>query len=193
MKTPKIILASASAQRKRLLRLTGLKFSVMSSKVKELQKIETTCAAFVQKNALMKARDIAQRVDRGLVIGADTVVYDGHQHVIGKPNDLKEAARILRQLFAKPHWVYTGIVIIDAETGKSKSGFEKTKVFMNTLSQQEIELYHGQTSPLDKAGGFDIEGRGGIFISRIEGCYNNVIGLPLAKLRMMLKDFGVLL
>ena len=69
--------------------------------------------------------------------------------------------------------------------------YEKTKIFMNKLSEPEINRYHGKTFPLDKAGGFDIEGRGGLFIKRIEGCYSNVIGLPLAKLRLMLKKFGV--
>lgn len=186
-----IILASGSAQRKKLLAMAGLTFTVKKSGVDELDKIKTTCAALVKDNALLKARDVASKVKKGLVIGADTVVFDGGKMLIGKPKDLADARRILRRMFAKPHWVYTGVVIIDAQTGKELVEHEKTKVFMHKLTRQEMDRYHASITPLDKAGGFDIEGRGGTFIHRIEGCYTNVIGLPMVKMRVMLKSFGV--
>jgi predicted Zn-dependent protease len=90
-----------------------------------------------------------------------------------------------------PHWVYTGVAVIDARTGKSLVDYEKTKVFMTALDDEGIDRYHQEVPPMDKAGGFDIEGRGGLFIPRIEGCYSNVVGLPVAKLAQMLRTFGV--
>jgi len=187
----KIILASASVQRKKLLKMAGLSFTVRRSRIDEVQKITTSCAALVKQNALLKARDVVSRTADGLVIGADTVVCDGKKALIGKPKNLADARRILRRMSAKPHWVYTGVAVIDARTGRTEVAYEKTKVFMHPLSRKEMDRYHARISPLDKAGGFDIEGRGGTFIHRIEGCYTNVIGLPMVKLRVMLKEFGV--
>ena len=186
-----IILASASAQRKELLKLTGIKVIVRPSRVKEVQEIKGTCSSLVKHNALLKARDVAAKFKKGVVIGADTIVYGGKGQVIGKPRNLKEAKKILKDFFSRPHWVYSGVAVIDVETKKTLVDYEKTKVYMHKLSDQEIDRYHKVTSPLDKAGGFDIEGRGGLFIKRIEGCYSNVIGLPMAKLRVMLKKVGV--
>jgi Zn-dependent protease with chaperone function len=125
------------------------------------------------------------------VIGSDSLVYSGDGEVIGKPRDLKEAKRNLKKLMAKPHWVYTGVAVIDAASGRKRIDYDKTKIFMHMLTDAEIDDYHRHVNPLDKAGGFDIEGRGALFIHRIEGCYFNVVGLPLAKLRVMLKEFGV--
>ena len=188
---PKLILASGSPQRKKLLKDLGVPFTVRPSRARELTKIKTTCAALVQGNALLKALDVAARVKSGVVIGADTLVFGGNKKIIGKPRDLRDARRILRALFAKPHWVYTGVAVIDRATGKTLVDYEKTKVFMVPLTGREINRYHNQVSPLDKSGGFDIEGRGSVFIHRIEGCYSNVIGLPISKLAGMLKKVGV--
>ncbi len=188
-----IILASSSPQRRILLKRTGIKFTVHPTHAKEVNLIKTTCADLVKHNALLKARSVADQLSEGLIIGADTLVYDGHKHIIGKPKSLKQAQKILKQLFSHPHWVYTGVAIIDAATKKRCVDYEKTKVFMHAISDDEIERYHKRVSPLDKAGGFDIEGHGGLFIHKIEGCYSNVIGLPMAKLRQMLKKFGVLI
>jgi len=189
--TRKIILASASPQRKKLLALAGFKFRVIPSRVEEAHQITTTCAALVKHNALIKAEDVASRLKEGLVIGSDTVVFDGKKRIIGKPKNLAAAKAILKDFFKNPHWVYTGVAIIDIKTGRRLIDYEKTKVFMTPLADEEIRAYHEKTPPMDKAGGFDIEGRGSLFIHRIEGCYTNVIGLPMAKLRLMLKEFGV--
>ena len=187
----KIILASASPQRKKLLKAAGIKFIVRPSHSHEIHKVTNNCAALVKHNALLKAKAVARRVKSGVVIGADTIVYAGHGRVIGKPRDLKEAKKILKVLFSGPQWVYTGVAVIDVEKRKTFVDYEKTKIAMHRLSDDEIDRYHEITTPLDKAGGFDIEGRGGLFIRRIEGCYSNVIGLPMAKLRLMLKKAGV--
>ena len=187
----KIILASASPQRKKLLKHLGLKFSICPSRVAEILEIQTTCADLVMKNALLKANDVASRKKEGIVIGADSLVYPGKKKIIGKPRDLREAKENLKMLFHRPCWVYTGVAIIDGQTKKEMIDYEKTKIYMSPLTDGEIDRYHSHVSPLDKAGGFDIEGRGSIFIRRIEGCYFNVIGLPLSKLCLMLKQFGV--
>ncbi len=187
----KIILASSSPQRRKLLKHLGLKFSLCPSRVAEEKKIRTTKADLVMHNALLKAQDVSSRLKEGLVIGADTLVFTGNGKLIAKPRDLKEAKRHLKMLFSSPSWVYTGVALIDAQSQKRVVDYEKTKVFMRPLTDEEIDRYHAQVSPLDKAGGFDIEGRGSIFIRRIEGCYFNVIGLPLSKLCLMLKEFGV--
>jgi septum formation protein len=118
-------------------------------------------------------------------------VYASKGRLILKPRDMKEARKNLKELMAHPHWVYSGVAIVDARTGRQEIGYEKTKVFMTKLMDKSIDRYHQLVSPLDKAGGFDIEGKGALFIPRIEGCYFNVVGLPLARLAEMLKKFGV--
>jgi len=187
----KIVLASRSPQRRKLLKLLGMKFSVAVSRIAEKNKVQTTCSALVKENALRKALDVASRLKKGIVIGADTVVYVGNKRIMGKPKNLPEARRILKILFSSPQWVYTGVAIMDVASGKKLVGYEKTRVFMLPLNDKEIAHYHAKVKPFDKAGGFDIEGWGSIFIHRIEGCYSNVIGLPMAKLCTMLKKMGV--
>ena len=106
---------------------------------------------------------------------------------------ITEARKILNILFEKACWVYTGVAVIDTASGKKIVDYEKTKVFMTPLAHREIEQYHKRVHPFDKAGGFDFEGTGSLFIHRIEGCYTNVIGLPMPKLYQMLKKVGVYL
>ncbi|MBF0522708.1 MAG: septum formation protein Maf [Candidatus Omnitrophica bacterium] len=188
---PRLILASNSAQRKKLLTMLGLKFTVIPSRVEEVQNITTSCQSLVKHNAFIKANDVASRLKDGIVIGADSVVYVGGKTIIGKPKDLKDAKRILKLLFSRPHWVYTGVAVIDVKSGKKVVDYDKTKIFMTPLSDEEIDVYHQKMHPFDKAGGFDIEGYGSLFIRRIEGCYTNVIGLPIAKLSQILKQFRI--
>jgi len=187
----KIILASASPQRRKLFQIFKLPFLVKKSQAEEILTIRTNVADLVKENALIKALDIAEGIKgEALVIGADTVVYAKGKLVL-KPRDLKEAKKNLKTLMAEPHWVYTGVAVVDVRTKKTLVDYDKTRVYMTRLTDSEIDRYHRAVSPLDKAGGFDIEGRGGLFIPRIEGCYFNVVGLPIAKLCQMLKKFGV--
>ena len=187
----KIILASASPQRRKLMKMLGLPFIVSPSRAKESTRITHGCAHLVQINALRKAQEVARASRKGIVIGSDTVVYSSKGRIILKPRNIQEAKKNLKELMAGPHWVYSGVAIVDAQSGRKEVGWEKTKVFMTKISDQAIRRYHKLVSPLDKAGGFDIEGKGALFIPRIEGCYFNVVGLPLAKLVAMLKNFGV--
>jgi septum formation protein len=187
----KLILASASPQRRKIMKILGLPFIVCPSQAKETARITKGCAHLVKTNALLKALDVAQRLREGIVIGSDTVVYSSKNRLVLKPKNLQEAKENLKELMAQPHWVYSGLAIVDAHSGRRELGYEKTKVFMTRLTDKEIDRYHKLVPPLDKAGGFDIEGKGAFFIGRIEGCYFNVVGLPLAKLVSMLKNFGV--
>jgi len=187
----KLILASASPQRRKLMKILGVPFRVCPSRAVENSRITKDCAHLVKANALLKAQEVAGRLREGIVIGSDTVVYSFKGRLILKPENLKEAKKNLKELMAKPHWVYSGVAVVDAKTGRKEVGFEKTRVFMSALKDRDIDRYHKLVSPLDKAGGFDIEGKGALFIPRIEGCYFNVVGLPLARLAKMLKNFGV--
>ena len=186
-----LILASASPQRRHLMGFLGLPFKVIPSRAKEVSVLTKGVAHLVKANALIKAKEVAGRINKGIVIGSDTVVFSAKGRLILKPRDLKEAKKNIQELMAKPHWVYSGVAIVDAATGQSLVDYERTKVFMTPLSSLAIDRYHRLVSPLDKAGGFDIEGKGALFIPRIEGCFYNVVGLPLAKLTAMLTKCGV--
>jgi MAF protein len=187
-----IYLASNSKARRSLLKLYGLKFKSLSSGVKEKRKKEKglSYAGLVKSNALKKASSAALKIKKGIIIAADTiVVQDGR--IFGKPRDLEDARRMLKRLSRNPQWLYTGIALIDKERNKVLVDYEKTKVYMDRLGDKEISSYFARVSPLDKAGSFDIQGRGAFFIRRIEGCFYNVVGLPLRKLYGMLNKLGV--
>ncbi len=187
----KIYLASDSKARKELLSTLGLKIKVLPSRIKEERKSKIlSYASLVKKNALKKAKKVSSRVRNGIIIAADTVVVQG-KRIFGKPRNLRDARKMLKRLSSKPQFVYTGIAIIDTEHNKTLVDYEKTRVYMDSLSDKEIRAYFSRVSPLDKAGSFDIQGRGAFFIRRIEGCFYTVVGLPVRKLYRMLKNLGV--
>lgn len=186
----RIILASASRARRKLLKEIGLKFTVARSGVREHRLVKTNCKDLVIGNAMAKALDVSGKFKSGIVIGADTVVLVGKK-IIGKPRNLKDAFRTLKLLSRKPQWVYTGIAVIDIDKNKAYASYDRTKVYMYRLSDSEIKNYFKRVSPLDKAGSFDIQGFGSCFIDRIEGCFYNVVGLPMAKLAKILKKTGM--
>lgn len=187
-----LILASRSRARQKLLKNLGVRFKVMPARVKEHADAALDPAHTVAANALLKARDVAGRVKKGIVIGCDTLVWQEGK-VFGKPASLKEARAMLKRLSCRPHVLYTGIAVIDAASRREAVEVEETRIEMEPLSDREITRYFQRVSPLDKTGGFDIQGLGGSFIRRIQGCYFNVVGLPLTRLRVMLKKFGVFL
>lgn len=187
----KLVLASNSKARRDLLHQIGLKFSATGSSAREETVLGCgTPAEFVKRNALKKARYVAARTKSGVIIGADTVVIVGRR-IIGKPKSIADAVRSLKILTRSPQWVYTGIAVIDIDKKKSYTAYEKTKVYMYPLSGSQIRKYFKKISPYDKAGSFDVRGPGSIFIDRIEGCFYNVVGLPLAKLAVLLKKTGI--
>jgi len=187
---PRVILASKSKARIKLLKQIGLKFRIEISKIKESRSLKIKCGDLVIMNALRKAQDVAGRFKSGVVIGADTMVLAGKK-VVGKPKDNLSAFKILKLLSKKPQWVYTGLAVIDIDKNKIFTAYDKTKIYMQSLSDEQIRSYFKKVSPLDKAGAFDIQGPGSIFIDRIEGCFYNVVGLPLSKLAKLLKKAGI--
>ena len=184
-----IYLASKSKARQELLKKLGLKFKVLSVKTKEKRKRgNISFSELVKRNALDKAEKAAKKVKEGIIIGADTICVQG-KRIFGKPKNLKHARLMLKKLSSQPQSLYTGLAVIKKNKlgTKVRVTYEKTKVYMDKLSDQEIDRYFKKVSPLDKAGSFDIQGRGAFFIRRIEGCFYNVVGLPLRKLYIVLK------
>jgi septum formation protein len=185
-----LILASKSPRRAALLRAIGLKFKVAKSNFREKDSGFKSHAALVEYNALMKAKEVAKRFKSGVVIGADTMVFCKDE-LIGKPKNFKDALRILKKLSQNPHWVYTGIAVIDIKKKRTYREFEKTKSVMRKLTDKEIKGYLRRVHSLDKAGACNIEDLGGVLVKRIEGDFYNVVGLPLAKLAGLLKKVGI--
>ncbi len=186
----KIILASKSKARQELLRQIGLDFSVIVPNIKEEEELKSKPKDLVISNALKKAESIASKLKSGIIIAADTVVFSDGK-IIGKPVNITQAHLMLKEMSQKPHWVYSGLVVMDVCSGLKEVGYEKTKITMYQLSDKDIAGYFKKVNPMDKAGAFDIQGLGAIFVERIEGCFYNVVGLPLARLTIMLKKLGV--
>lgn len=187
---PPIYLASASPRRKALLEQIGVPFSVLVCPVEEKLKAGASHVRQVMFLAEMKARSAARVIAEGLVIGADTlVVYNGR--VLGKPEDISEAIKMLSLLEGNEHEVYTGLAVVQKPSGRTITAHECTKVRFKPLNLDQIKRYAATGEPLDKAGAYAVQGLGAIFIDRIEGCYSNVVGLPLALLADILKEFEV--
>lgn len=187
-----IILASTSPRRLNLLNGLGLKVKVVGSKVKESKFDISNPEKLVKTLALTKAREVARRVSKGLIIGADTIVVHGGK-ILGKPKNREEAKTMLRELSGHMHEVLTGLAVIDASTGKTAVDFVRTRVKFRKLSEEEIANYVATGEPLDKAGAYAIQEKAGLFVEKIDGCYFNVVGLPLARLAEILKEFKVAL
>lgn len=199
-----IILASASPRRKALLEQIGMEFEICPAKGEEVI-TESRPDAVVSELSRQKAEEVAagvltyneQHPDLAtpqdiLVIGADTVVAYGDE-ILGKPKDEEDAKRMLTLLQGNTHSVYTGITLVFID----KSGrtgeycfFEKTDVTMYPMDEDEINLYIATGEPMDKAGSYGIQGRCAIYIKQIEGDYNNVVGLPVARLYQELRRVG---
>ncbi|MCE5315124.1 MAG: Maf family protein [Armatimonadota bacterium] len=184
-----IILASASPRREELLSLIFKEFWVVPSKFDE-SKVpgDLSPAEQVVHSSLMKARDVSQDNPKSLVIGADTVVVVDEE-ILGKPRDRSDAARMLKLLSGRTHQVYTGITVIFR--GKEHSGFECTDVTFSGLTDEVISRYISSGEPMDKAGAYAIQGRGAVLIESINGCYFNVVGLPVHKLSAILAELGM--
>jgi len=175
------ILASQSPRRKILLKQIGMKFRVVPSRVAEVVNPSQTPGDNAQRIAYEKALEVAGRIRKGIVIGADTIVVLDH-HILGKPISKEDARRMLRLLSGREHSVFTGFALIDAESKKYAAGVEETKVRFRKLGEEEIISYVDSGSPLDKAGSYGIQDDfGAVFVDRINGCFYNVVGFPLAR------------
>lgn len=176
-----IILASASPRRAELLKQIGLNFQVCPSDFSETVATRTSPAEAVEKLALMKAQTVGRRFKRGLIIGADTVVAINRE-IIGKPENNRHAIEILSQLSGNRHEVVTGVSLLDLENERHIVWCERTLVYFRKLRESEILEYVCSHDVSDKAGAYGIQEKAAAFVSRIEGCYFNVVGLPLASL-----------
>lgn len=185
----KIILASYSPRRKELLELIGLDFAIHPSGVKE-EITSASPSAIVEELALLKAKDVAEKYQKGFIIGADTIVVHNDQ-ILGKPSDEDSAFTMLSQLQGDVHYVYSGLAIINASTGQTLVSHQVTRVFMKSMSEEEINAYIKTKEPLDKAGAYGIQGFGSMIIERIEGDYFNVVGLSLSLLESMFKSLNI--
>lgn len=190
MTGPTLILASASPRRKALLDSIGVSFKVQPARVPEAWDDSSDSEEVARDLALRKARAVAALQAEGLVVGADTLVcLDGV--ILGKPRSESEATSMLQRLSGKTHSVVTGVAVVDSRSGREEVAAEVTRVTFRTLSPAEIERYVATGEPMDKAGAYGIQGVGALLVARIEGCYPNVVGLPLVRLAELLSRFGV--
>jgi len=187
-----IILASASLRRAELLKKITSNFKIKVSDFKESDiPFSGNCGDYVMNLARGKAMDICSSVKKpSAIIGCDTIVYFNGK-VLGKPKDDLEAFQMLRDLSGNTHEVYTGIALINTETQNIITEYVCTKVKFSKLSNEEINNYIETGDPFDKAGAYGIQGAAALFVEEISGCYYSVVGLPINKLYMMLREMGV--
>ncbi len=181
-----IILASGSPRRKELLRRHGIRFRVIVPNVSERSEKKRP-SAIVQDLALRKARFVARKLRRGLVLGADTIVAVGGM-IIGKPRDRGHALRILKLINGKRNEVYTGVALVDASTGTDMVRYEKSTVTMNRLPESRLKIF--AQKHIDKAGAYAVQEKNDAFVKDVIGDYTNVVGLPVLLLKQMLKEIS---
>ena len=196
-----LVLASGSPRRKELLTQLGYEFSVLVTDIEEQQQPDEDAQAYVKRLSLDKAKAaldlIAEQEPKSdslialgsnniVVLGSDTVVVSQGQ-VLEKPSDLADCKRMLTQLSDQRHQVMTAVSVVSAD--KQKTEIVITDVWFKPLSEQEIEKYWQTGEPCDKAGSYGIQGLGGRFVTRIEGSYYAVVGLPLFETDQLLQEF----
>ena len=188
---PDIILASGSPRRREMLEQLGITIRVVPSDVPEDVLPAETPEEHVVRLSIAKAKEVAGRSDivGRWFIGSDTIVLCGEQ-ILGKPADENEAASMLRSLSGADHRVLSGYVVFDRQTGEMASDVVSTTVHFRTLTETEIAGYIASGEPMDKAGAYAIQGKGGVFVERISGSYNNVVGMPLCQVVEVLKRMG---
>jgi septum formation protein len=187
--TKRLVLASRSPRRLSLLRQIGFEPDVMPCEISEDFNPTLAPAQNAKILALDKARTVACTLSDAIVIGADTiVVIDGA--MLGKPSDRADAIRMLERLSGRTHTVYTGFALVDRPTDLWVSDVEATLVTFRRMTRTEVEEYVDSGSPMDKAGAYGIQDDfGAVFVSRVEGCFYNVVGLPLSKLYTTMTEF----
>ena len=185
-----LILASESPRRAELLRQVAIPFRVVVPAVSEELSGRSSPEEMVAQLALRKAQAVSDRLADGYVLGADTVVLHG-ETVLGKPVDSDDAVRMLRLLSGSRHSVLTGLALVNAATGYYLERLSLTQVWVKTLVDSEIRAYIATGEPFDKAGAYGIQGKGALLVEKIEGCYFNVVGLPLSLLNEMITEMNI--
>ena len=192
MSATKLILASASPRRAEILAAAGIPFEVRASQVDESRLHGESPEKMVERLARTKAEAVSREDNSDgsrIILGADTVVVVDDE-ILGKPGNAAIAREMLIRLRGREHRVITGFALLHEPSGKFRSGYEITRVWFSDMTDAEVDAYVATNEPLDKAGAYAIQGIAGRYIPRIEGCYFNVVGLPLARVWQALKDLG---
>jgi septum formation protein len=195
MDSPELVLASASPRRQELLLSLGLEFSIQSADIEETTTASDP-AEIVTALSLAKAQAVVARLNppergkRVLVLAADTIVVF-NSLVLGKPQSVQEAYEMLMLLSGQEHQVFTGVTLLELPGARSRSLYRASSVFFRKLEPAEAAFYAAGPEPIDKAGAYALQGTAGAFVERVEGCYSNVIGLPLSDVVLLLREFGV--
>ncbi|MFW5992119.1 MAG: Maf family protein [Halanaerobiaceae bacterium] len=186
----KIVLASRSPRRQELMKMLGFDFTTVPGKIDEEKYFHLKPAELVQKLARAKVEEVAGLVEDTVIIGADTVVVMDNR-ILGKPENLEDAKEILGKLQDRHHSVLTGLAVYDTVSEKERVDYDRTDVYMREMTEEEIDGYVKTGEPMDKAGAYGIQGIGGIFVEKINGSFFTVMGLPIHKLILMLKEFSI--
>ena len=191
---PKLVLASGSPRRRQLLGAVGADFIVAVPRISEAVDTAVDPARSARRlardKALWASRECTADNERRFIVAADTLVVYRH-HVLGKPADPADAARMLALLSNRWHTVVTGVCLLDRRSGRIMTSAETTRVKFRKLSRAFIAAYVASGEPLDKAGSYGIQELGALLVERIDGCYFNVVGLPLVRLSKMLEHMRV--
>jgi septum formation protein len=183
----RVILASKSPRRTELLKKIISHFEVEVSNINENLNSELSPHELTIKLSQLKAQNISQHINEGLIIGADSIVVL-NDTILGKPKNFVEAVEMLNKLSGKTHQVITGFSVLKKAEQQLVSDYAKTDVKFRELTSQEIQQYIKENKPFDKAGSYGIQDEAGLFVEKIDGCYFNVMGLPITKLYLVLKD-----
>ena len=190
----RLVLASASPRRAELLRAAGIEFGVIPADVAEVLDPEESPDGFVRRVAQMKAETVIPLAPGRPILGADTIVLVDNE-VLGKPVDAADARRMLRLLSGREHTVMTAVCLVNpaAESGRIQTRVARTKVECAPLGDAEIDWYVAGGEPMDKAGAYAIQGLASRFVTRIDGSYSNVVGLPVAVVYDLCREAGLLI
>jgi septum formation protein len=186
----KIILASTSPRRHGLAQQMGLDFEIVPSDYEEDMTMKLSAKDLAMTLSYGKAQDVAKKRKDGIVLGIDTFIsYKGEK--LGKPHTKEKAFELLKKFSGKKLQVYSGVTLIDCKTRKEIRDFEVSEVYFRKITDEEINKYIKTGEPLDKAGAFAIQGLGSIFIEKVNGCYANIVGFPIANIYKNLSKLGV--
>lgn len=186
-----LILASASPRRQELLSQLGTPFTVLPADIDERHHAGEAPRDYVMRMSRTKAQKVAQQYPEAWVLGADTIVTIDDR-ILGKPKDAADAAAMLGSLSGRVHAVMTGLALVQHGRGYAAVETVSTHVYFRTLSEADIATYIAAKKPFDKAGAYAIQDQEGVFVERYEGCYTNVVGLPVKRTAAMLRDAGVM-
>lgn len=176
-----LYLASSSPRRKQLLKQIGLRFKSIHTDIDEVISEKDKPVSVVKRLAEDKLNAAISKLSSGIIIAADTIVVLNGK-IIGKPNNKSDAKRILKTLSGKTHSVYTGFALYNFYNSRKIVDYEKTGVTFRDITEKEINFYIATGSPLDKAGAYGIQDFGAVFVKKINGCFYNVMGLPISKI-----------